>query len=111
MAELLIDFENRCTARVHLDFFQRPRRRQLVLIGTEGVAVLEFATWNQYTLSIYDVAESRWSAEILSTDRDDMFRAEDEEFLEAVADDLPIRSTVAEGLRSLDVILAAGQHG
>ena len=111
LVELLIDFEDRCTASVHLDFFQRPRRRQLELIGTEGVAVLEFATWNQYTLSVYDVAQSCWSAEILGTDRDDMFRAEDEEFLSAVADDLPIQSTVEEGLRSLEVIMAAQRRG
>jgi predicted dehydrogenase len=31
VAEILIDFGNRCMASIHLDFFQRPRRRQWVL--------------------------------------------------------------------------------
>ena len=35
-----------------------------------------------------------------------MFRAEDREFLQAVADDLPIRCTVAEARKSVEVVLA-----
>ena len=34
-----------------------------------------------------------------------MFRAEDREFLEAVADDKPIRCTIAEGRKSLEWFL------
>ena len=42
-----MDFEDRCVASVHLDFFQRPRRRQMELIGTEGVVTVEFARWDR----------------------------------------------------------------
>ena len=49
----------------------------------------------------------QWATEELTTDRDDMFRAEDREFLEAVADDKPIRCTIAEGRKSLELVLAA----
>ena len=35
-----------------------------------------------------------------------MFRAEDREFLQAVADDLPIRCTIAEARKSVEVVLA-----
>lgn len=111
MVELLIDFEDPCAASVHLDFFQRPRRRQLELMCTNGVIVLEFARWDRCTLSTCDANHERWSHEEMETDRDDMFRAEDREFLTAIADDLPIHCTVAEGFRSLEVIQEAqGSH-
>lgn len=109
LVEILIDFEAPCAATVHLDFFQRPRRRQLELIGTGGVITVEFAQWDRCTVSVYEGARGKWEAEELTTDRDDMFRAEDQEFLDAVADDKSIRSTIAEGRKSLDVVLAA-QH-
>ncbi len=35
--EMLVRFRDRCVASVHLDFFQTPRRRQMDLIGTQGV--------------------------------------------------------------------------
>ena len=110
VVEMLIDFEDRCTATVHLDLFQVPRRRQLEIIGTEGVIVLEFSRWDRCTVSVYDRSGDEWLAETLATDRDDMFRAEDKQFLRSIADDLPILSTVQEGLRSLEVILSSQVH-
>jgi predicted dehydrogenase len=107
LVEILVDFQDRCTATVHLDFFQRPRRRQMELIGTKGVVTVEFARWDHCTVSVYEAAKAQWEVEELATDRDDMLRAEDREFLEAVAEDKPIRSTIAEGCRSLEVVLAA----
>jgi len=52
--EMLIEFEGKCVATVHLDFFQKPRRRVIEFIGTNGVMTIEFASWDEYTLSIYD---------------------------------------------------------
>jgi predicted dehydrogenase len=111
VAEILIGFEgrgahDRCLATVHLDFFQRPRRRQIELIGTAGVIVVEFARWDRCTVSIYEAMKAAWEHEELVTDRDDMFRAEDREFLEAVAEDKPIRCTIAEGRKAVEVVLA-----
>jgi len=110
VVEFLLGFEDRCTANVHLDFFQRPRRRQMELIGTEGVVTVEFAKWDRCTVSVYEAAHGSWKAEELATDRDDMFRAEDREFLEAVAYDKPIRCTVAEGRKSVEAVFAAQQR-
>ncbi len=109
LVEILMDFEDHCAATVHLDFFQRPRRRQLELIGTQGVITVEFARWDHCTVSTYEAGQGKWNVEELTTDRDDMFRAEDREFLQAVANDKPIQSTIAEGRKSLEVVLAA-QH-
>jgi len=109
VVEFLLDFEDRCTASMHLDFFQRPRRRQMELIGTEGVVTVEFAKWDRCTISLYEAARGSWNVEELTTDRDDMFRAEDREFLEAVAYDKPIRCSVAEGRKSVAAVCAAQQ--
>jgi len=107
LVEMLIGFENRCVASVHLDFFQRPRRRQIELIGTDGVAIVEFARWDRCTVSVYEAASGSWQQEELVTNRDDMFRAEDREFLEAVAEDKPITCTIAEARKSVETIVAA----
>ena len=109
--EFLLGFEDRCVATVHLDFFQRPRRRTMELIGTAGVITVEFARWEHCTVSVYEASCKDWTREEMDTDRDDMFRAEDREFLEAVAGDRPITCTIAEGRRSLEVILAAQVEG
>jgi len=106
VAEILIGFAGRCLATVHLDFFQRPRRRQIELIGTAGVVIVEFARWDHCTVSVFEAAKAAWEHEEMVTDRDDMFRAEDREFLEAVAEDKPIHCTVAEGRKAVEVVLA-----
>ena len=110
MVELLIDFQHRAAANIHLDFFQRPRRRQFELIGTDGVLRLEFARWDHCTASVYEAQNGQWLHEEITTDRDNMFRAEDEEFLAAVADDADLACPLEEGLKSLRVILAAQQQ-
>lgn len=109
--EMLISFQDRCVATVHLDFFQRPRRRQLELIGTEGVVTIEFASWDACTIDIYR-AETATSEQIrMATQRDDMFADEDRDFLTAIASNSPVRCTIAEGRRSLEVVVAAQEHG
>lgn len=107
IAEMLIDFEDRCLASVHLDFFQRPRRRQMELIGTDGAIIVEFARWDRCTVSLYDMHQGIWESEELTTDRDDMFRAENIEFLKAIAEDKPITCSIAEARKSVDAIAAA----
>jgi len=109
LAEILIGFES-CLASIHLDFFQCPRRRQIELIGTGGVIIVEFARWDRCMVSVYEAAKAAWEHEEMITDRDDMFRAEDREFLEAVAEDKPIRCTVAEARQSVEVVMACQRN-
>jgi len=107
VAAILIDFEDRCLANIHLDFFQRPRRRQMELIGTGGVILVEFARWDRCTVSRYEAATGNWKTDEMKTERDDMFRAEDREFLQAVAEHKPVSCTMAEARCSVEVIAAA----
>ena len=107
VAEILMGFADRCLATVHLDFFQRPRRRQIELLCTGGVIIVEFARWDHCTVSVYEGARATWETEELTTDRDDMFRAEDREFLQIIAQDLPVQCTIEEGIKSVEVVLKA----
>lgn len=107
IVEILIGFKERCMAEVHLDFFQRPRRRVMELIGTRGGIMVEYASWDEYTLSIYDIKESAWNRVVEKTERDDMFRDEDREFLQAVAEGKPVVCDIKEACKSLNVVAAA----
>jgi predicted dehydrogenase len=107
VVEFLLEFENRCTATVHLDFFQKPRRRSMELICTNGVLIIKFASWNEYTISIFNTEKNIWEHESGKTARDDMFIDEDREFLECIVNDKPISCNIEEGCKSLRVIEAA----
>ena len=110
LVQMLIDFDGTCVASVHLDLFQRPRRRMFELICTEGLITVDFGDWNKCTVSVYESKQETWYHQVFPTDRDDMFRAEDREFLQAVAEDLDISCDIDEGLRSLDAIMKTGYH-
>jgi predicted dehydrogenase len=107
VAEILLAFEDRRVATVNLDFFQRSRRRCIELIGTEGTIIVEFAHWDRCTVSVYDAGRRTWETWEIATERDDMFRAEDQEFLQAVAEDKPIACTIDEAVKSVRVVAAA----
>ncbi len=107
IVEFLLGFEDRCTATVHMDFFQSPRRRSMELIGTEGVIIIEFASWDEYTISVYSTDKKIWESETNKSTRDDMFMDEDREFLESIVHDKPVNCNIQEGCKSLRVIEAA----
>ena len=102
--ELLLKFKDRAAASVHLDFYQHPRRRQIELIGVKGTRIVEFASWDEATLSVYNTDTRAWDIKKFKTQRNDMFRDEDAEFLDAVLGEGEIKCTVDEPLRSLKVI-------
>ncbi len=102
--EMLVEFEDRCVANVHLDFFQTPRRRQIDLIGMQGVITVEFASWDEATLSVFRRSTMQWERSTQPTARNDMFRDEDLEFLRCVAGELPVSCTIREALKSLNAV-------
>lgn len=103
LVELLIDLEGPTVATVHLDFFQKPRRRELELMGTKGFIRLEFGSWDYYRLTVADDVNE---PEVITapTVRNDMFKAEDQEFLQAIAEDKEIVCTMEEAMLSLGVV-------
>lgn len=111
LVEILIDFENRCMASVHLDFFQRPRRRRIELIGTAGVICVDLASWDEYTVSFFKTGDANWQKESRPAKRDDMFLAEDKAFLLSLLNGREPGCGIEEACKSLRVILAVQNVG
>jgi predicted dehydrogenase len=111
LVEILLDFPDRTLGTVHLDFFQRPRRRYLELVGTEGQIMLEFAAWDECTVSLYEVATGQWQHDRRNTRRNDMFADEDRAFLSAVAMGSDPGCGIDEALRSILIVEAAQNQG
>ena len=100
--ELILRFPE-CSASVHLDFFQSPRTRTLSVLGTEGQAVLEFPSWDEYTLRTYGRKSGEWKTETGKTERNDMFRAESENFFAAIEGREEVMCPISEAVKSLKV--------
>ncbi|MGB9620550.1 MAG: Gfo/Idh/MocA family protein [Armatimonadota bacterium] len=107
LVELVIEFEDRCVASVHLDFFERVRHRQTELLGTEGTIIVEFAKWDECTVSIYEASRRQWTHEVIKTDRDDMFRVENRVFLEACISRSSVPVDIDAGALAVWVMMAA----
>lgn len=104
VVEILLRFKDRCIANVHLDFFQTPRRRQIDLIGTKGIILVEFASWDQARLSIFTRDTMKYFIQDIPTQRNEMFRRMDKEFLNCIVSDLPVSCTIDEASKSLRVV-------
>ena len=107
VVEILVRFGDACLASIHLDFFSKPRCRLTELLGTEGAIAIEFSTWDECTIAVYEAARGKWERETLRTERDDMFLSEDKEFLSAVAGGSPVSLGLEEAGRSLQIVCAA----
>ena len=107
--EMLIEFEDRLVANVHLDFFQSPRRRTIDIIGWDGVVQIEFASWDHATLRVWRKAAPAWEEIPFETRRNDMFEAEDSEFLDHILEDTPVRLDIREGLKSVRAVEAVSR--
>jgi predicted dehydrogenase len=103
-AEIIIDFEKQCLASVHLDFFQIPRRRYIELIGTDGVIIVEFGSWDKYNISIFEKGKNCWQSSEYVSSRNDMFIAEDSEFLNAIIEDTPVSIDLEEASKVIKVL-------
>jgi predicted dehydrogenase len=99
--ELLLSFENKCVATVHLDFFQTPRRRIMELIGVGGVITIEFSTWDEAIIRSYKKSEGKWNEIRMKTERNDMFIDEDCEFLDLAMQNKPMKCNIDEASKSL----------
>ena len=100
--EMLVQFES-CLANVHLDFYQSPRTRTMTVIGTEGQAVLEFASWDHYTLSTYTRESGAWERTEGNTRRDDMFCDESINFFCTIDGTAENECPLSEAVRSLKI--------
>lgn len=104
VVEIIMRFADRCLGSCHMDFFTRPRARRLDLLGVDGAIAIEFASWEHCTVSLHEKGATAWQHTEFDMVRDDMYRAEDKAFLDAVTQDAPITCTIEEAIKSMQVI-------
>ena len=107
LAQLNLRFGEKCIASVYLNFFGTPRTRITELIGTRGTITVEFSSWDQCTVSVYEAEKGNWEREVMATERDHMFRTEDKEFLQAITNNSKTLCPLEEGIKSLKIICTA----
>lgn len=104
VVEILVAFGDRCLASIHLDLFSIPRMRATEILGTEGAIVTEYASWDECTVAVYSAKSGAWRVERLHTERDHMFRSEDEDFLCAVTTGSPVFCPLSEAVKSQQIV-------
>lgn len=106
VAEVLLDFESGAIGSVHLDMVQRTPARGCKLVGSEGTI-----TWDGMTdaVRLYSASTHQWSDLRASgqADRNEMYIAELQNFLGCVRGTATPGVTGTDGLRALQVALAA----
>ena len=100
--EMLVQFPH-CVANVHLDFFQSPRTRTMTVLGREGQMILDFSTWEAYTLKVFTRQTGKWETIEGNTQRNDMFRDESLNFFGAIDGTQENLCPIGEAARSLIV--------
>lgn len=104
VAAVLIDFEQRCLASIHLDFFGTPKRRCMELYGVDGSITVHAAHWADYEIVIHDRATGEEENLRGQCERDDMFAAEQRMFLESVISGAPVACNIQEAKKSVQVV-------
>jgi len=111
MAEVLLSFEHRVIASVHLNYLQQPPEHRLEIIGTKGVI-----KWDYYQKKV-ELAVRTESGQILEEsfsapnnfDRNDLFLEEMVHFREVIAKKIMPLCTLEDGIRALELALEAGK--
>jgi predicted dehydrogenase len=105
-AEIGIKFESGAIGSVHLDYLQQPPNHYLELIGTEGTI-----TWNYVSggVRMYRSEEDTWQKFSIQEgfERNEMFLAEMSHFLDLVNGKTKSKCTLSDGVRALELALAA----
>lgn len=107
VAAVLIDFEQRCLASIHLDFFGSPRRRCTELFGVDGSIVITWPDWRSYRVVVHERATGKNETIEGNAERNDMYAAEQKVFLEAVAAGKTVACNLMEAKKSVEVVVQA----
>jgi predicted dehydrogenase len=106
IADLLFRFSSDMQAHVHLNYIQSPQRHDYEVTGTRGWVKLD-AEDGILNFGLADDPSVR--REVLSQDRDDIYRAEHQAFLDRLAADQTQESPAAEALVSTAIYEAVMQ--
>jgi predicted dehydrogenase len=99
----------RVLASVTLNQFMAPNETQIQLNGALGSLAIRF---HEHRAGIFMLGDSGWTwTEPLVTERDDLFRAQAQNFISSIVKQEPPLCTLDDGLRAVAVNLAALRSG
>ena len=105
-AEAVLELEGGCQASVHLDYLQRPPQHWLEVIGSEGTL-----RWDGLSgvVRAWTASDRQWreAPAPAGFERNSMFLEEMQNFVGVVRDDEAPRCTLEDGVRALEIALAA----
>lgn len=104
IAEILLRFESGCLGEVHLDFVRPGYTRDCEIIGEAGVVRWDYKS---RTVSKYEPDAKEWRSLTVSGDNEDMYVAEMKNFIASIQGLERPMVTGLEGMKSLEVALAA----
>ena len=107
-ANSIIQFKNRITAQLHLDFFQGPEYRQCKIKGTNGIIY-----WNSLDneVKVYDNKKKKWITilKLKSFQRNQMYVDEIKHFLKCVKERKQTINNIDQGINTMKIALAMKQ--
>jgi predicted dehydrogenase len=108
LAEIVLEFVNGAVGSIHLNMVQRAPSRSCRAIGTEGVLVWDGITQE---VRLYSAKEQTWTVLYTATvvDRNEMYLAELQHFLECVRSGKEAEVGGNEGKRVVEIALAVFQ--
>jgi predicted dehydrogenase len=102
--EISAVYDSGLRVSVHLDLFGRPHEKHIVVAGERGSIQCLF---DPDQIRIGDAAEAIWTIESFAIERNDMFMAVAQEFLNLIEDESADPScTILDGLKTLRIIEA-----
>ena len=101
--------EGRVLVSLALNQFMAPNETHLQLNGSRGSLAIRF---HEHRAGMFLMGDSSWTwTEPLVAERDDLFRAQAQNFLSAAVGQEPPMATLDDGIRALTVGLAALRSG
>jgi predicted dehydrogenase len=105
IAEIILRFETRAIAEIHMDYVQRSYSRSCQLIGDEGTIIWNF---NENRVKLYSAEDKRWQTfPEVNFDHNETYVQEMKHFIQCVIGDEKPPVNGLEGKRVLEIALAA----
>jgi predicted dehydrogenase len=100
--DMMVYFEDNLRVNLHLDLYTRPHEKSIQFVGEDGTLI-----WEPNQIRIGKKMDPDWEIEDFDYDRNDMFVAVAEEFLNILGGQADYTCTIEDGIRVLKLIEAA----
>ena len=105
--DILIKFNNKSTANIHLNYLNNPPERKIEIIGTKGQ--IQFDYYKNEVLLYVNGKKSK-KMKLINFDRNQLFVDEIKYFLKLVKDNKSITSNIIDAFEVTDIALKASRR-